>query len=141
MSRYEATDALRAVLLGLPGRVPTVRIDRLWVFPPKEISGRESGLLVLSLLPTDDFPADHRQLITLQYERERARARAAPTVTLTEQGWAPADRIPRVIRGVVNRLEAEAEEPEEHSVAGAGEGWSELLRAYGAQVVDPTNGE
>ena len=140
MSRFEASDSLRAVLLGLPDRVPTERIDRLWVFPPKEISGRESGLLVLALLPTEEFPADHRQLLTLQYEHERARARAAPTVTLTEQGWAPGDRIPRVIRGVVSRLQEE-EDPEEHSIGGAGEGWSELLRAYGVQVVDPTNGE
>ena len=140
MSRFKASDSLRAVLLGLPGRLPAERIDRLWVFPPREISGRESGLLVLALLPTEEFPADHRQLLTLQYERERARARAAPTVTLTEQGWAPSERIPRVIRGVVARLE-EAQDPEEHFVGGAGEGWGELLRAYGVQVVDPTNGE
>ena len=140
MSRPEPGDSLRTVLLGLPTRVPAERIDRLWVFPPKEISGRESGLLVLALLPTADFPDDHRQLLTLQYERERARARAAPTVTLTEQGWAPGDRIPRVIRGVVARLEEE-EDPEEHAVGGRADGWGELLRAYGAQVVDPTNGE
>jgi hypothetical protein len=140
LSRIEASDALRAVLLGLPGRLPAERIDRLWVFPPKEISGRESGLLVITLLPTDDFPDDHRQLLTLQYERERARARAAPTVTLTEQGWAPSDRIPRVIRGVVARLEEE-EDPEEHAVAGKADGWSEMLAAHGVRVVDPTNGE
>jgi hypothetical protein len=140
VSGIEASDALRAVLLSLPTRLPAERIDRLWVFPPKEISGRESGLLVLALLPTGDFPADHRQVVTLEYERERARARAAPTVTLTEQAWAPADRIPRVIRGVVARLEEE-QEPEEHAVAGEQARWSALLRHYGAPVVDPTNGE
>jgi hypothetical protein len=137
VSGFEASDSLRAVLLSLPGRVPAERIDRLWVFPPKEISGRESGLLVLALLPTDDLPADQRQVLTLRYERERARPRAAPAVTLTEQGSAPSDRIPRVIRGVLARLEEE-EDADEHAVAGDPARWSELLRRYG---VDPVNGE
>ena len=141
MSRLEASDALRAVLLGLPDRVPAERIDRLWVFPPKEISGRESGLVVLSLLPGEDHPPEQRQLLTLQYERERARPRAAPSVTLTEQGWAPSDLIPRVIRGVVGRLEEGEEDPEEHALGGETGRWSELLRGYGVQVVDPSNGE
>ena len=140
MSRFEASDSLRAVLLGLPTRVPTERIDRLWIFPPKEISGRESGLLVLALLPTGELPAEQRQVVTLRYERDRARPRAAPEVTLTEQGSAPSDRIPRVIRGVLARLEEE-EEADEHAVAGDVARWSGLLREYGVQVVDPTNGE
>ena len=140
MSGFEASDSLRAVLLSLPGRVPAERIDRLWIFPPKEISGRESGLLVLALLPTADFPEDHRQILTLRYEKDRARPRSAPSLTFIEQGWAPGDRIPRVIGGVVARLE-EAEEPEEHSVAGADERWTVLLRHYGVPVVDPNNGE
>ena len=141
MSGFEATDSLRAVLLGLPDRVPTARLDRLWVFPPKEISGRESGLLVLALLPEDDADAGQRRLLTLRYERERARPRAAPTVTLAEQGSAPADRIPRVIRGVLARLEEGDEDPDEHSVAGERGRWEAVLRAYGVQVVDPPNGE
>ena len=140
MSRFEASDSLRAVLLGLPDRVAAARLDRLWVFPPKEISGRESGLLVLALLPEGDADAGQRHLLTLRYERDRARPRAAPTVTLTEQGSAPADRIPRVIRGVLARLE-EGEEPDEHAVAGEQARWEDVLRGYGVQVVDPANGE
>jgi hypothetical protein len=136
----EASDSLRGVLLSLPSRIPLERLDRLWIFPPKEIAARESGLLVLALLPTADFPEDHRQLLTLRYESERPRARSAPSVTLTEQGWAPADLIPRVIGGVVARLE-EAEDPEEHSVGGSTDRWADLLRRYGVPVVDPPNGE
>jgi hypothetical protein len=140
VSGVEASDSLRAVLRSLPSHLPTERIDRLWVFPPKELSGRESGLLVLSLFPTAEFPADHRQLLTLRYERERARSRAAPAITLAEQGWAPADRIPRVIRGVLARLEAD-EDPAEHPVVGSADRWAELLREYGVPIVDLTNGE
>jgi hypothetical protein len=140
VSGIEPSDALRATLLALPSRLSLERLDRLWIFPPKEISGRESGLLVLALLPTADFPEDHRQILTLRYEKERARPRSAPALTLTEQGWAPGDRIPRVIAGVVARLE-EAEDPEEHSLAGGADRWGDLLRHYGVPVVDPGNGE
>jgi hypothetical protein len=140
VSGIEPSDALRSTLLAIPSRIPLERLDRAWIFPPKEISGRESGLLVLALLPTADFPEDHRQILTLRYEKERARPRSAPTLTLIEQGWAPGDRIPRVIGGVVARLE-EAQEPEEHSLAGDADRWSALLRHFGASIVDPGNGE
>ncbi|MBW3630700.1 MAG: hypothetical protein KY464_15580 [Gemmatimonadetes bacterium] len=140
MSRPETTDSLRAVLLSLPSRVDILRLDRLWVFPTKQLSGRESGLLVLSLLPTEQFPEDHRQILTLRYESDHARPKAAPPVAVEEQGWAPADRLARVIGGVVARTHEE-HDPEEHTLAGDPERWSELLREYGAAVVDRVNGE
>lgn len=141
MSGPAPTDALRAVLAGIPARVAVERLDRVWVFPPKEIGSRESGLVVIAALPEEEPVADgHRRLLTLQYDSDRGRPRAAPRVIVTEQGSAPPDRIPRVIAGVVARL-SEQEEPAEHPVGGCAEEWHRLLEAYGIPVVDRANGE
>ena len=142
MTAPAPSDALRAVLAAIPERVAVERLDRIWVFPPKEIGSRESGLVVIAALPEEGPVADgHCRLLTLQYQADRARPRAAPRVTVTEQGSAPPALIPRVISGVVARL-SEQEEPAEHSVRASAEGWSRLLEEYGIpSVVDRANGE
>ena len=142
MTAPPLTDALRAVIASIPGRLPVERLDRLWVFPPKEIGSRESGLVVIAALP--DSPhgsADtQRDLLTLRYESDRSRPRAVPRVVVTDQGSAPPDRIPRVIAGVVARL-SDSDEPDEHSIRGRADAWRALLEEYGIPVVDRDNGE
>jgi hypothetical protein len=136
------SDALRAALLALPEHVPLARLDRVWIFPPRETGGRESGLLVLALLPEEEpAPAGApRRLLTLRYEADRGRARARPRLELAEQGSAPPDLIPRVIAGVVARLR-EPDEPAEHALHGSAAAWHALLERYGMRVVDRGNGE
>jgi hypothetical protein len=140
VSRPEPGDSLRAVLLSLPDRLDVGRVDELWIFPTRELAGGESGLIVVSLLPVDPVPPDHRQLLTVEYERERGRPRAAPSVEVTEQGWAPHDRLTRVVSGVTTRL-AEERDPVLHSLHGDPEAWTALLREHGAAVIDRPNGE
>ena len=140
MTDPSGSDALRAVLLALPPRVAIHRLERIWVFPPKEIAGRESGLIVLALFPAEEPAPGPRSLITVRYERERTRKPTPPTIVITEEGRVPAERVPRVISGVMSRLR-DADDPTEHAVLGREDEWSAVLEHYGARGVDPGNGE
>jgi len=140
VSRLRATDALRAVVASLTDRVHLDRVDRVWIFPAKEIGATETGFLVLSLVADEPAEAGQRQLLTIRYEAERARSAGAPRVEVTEEGRAPADRVARIIRGVVERLEA-ADEPAEYVVQGDPDRWSAVLGELAASEVDPPNRE
>ena len=137
MTEPRRSDALRTVLAELPAHLSPDRLERIWIFPPKQIAGRESGLLVLALLPPADGATASRQLVTVRYESQPTRRPTPPQIVVTQEGWVPADRLPRVIAGVMARL-GDAEEPSEHEVLGRAEGWAAVLHEYG---VDPGNGE
>jgi hypothetical protein len=141
VSEVLGTPALRQLLLELPARIPLERLDRLWVFSPREIGGREHGLLVLALLPADAAEEPIRHLLTLRYQAQQTAAGIRRTDTLAEQGSAPPERLPRVIAGVLHRLRDESEEPLEVEVAGSPERWHGLLRRFGIEMVDPRSGE
>ena len=111
VSHAPPSDALRALLLELPARVPPERIDRLWLFQPRDLAGRENGLAVLSLLPDPDAPADRRSLLTLRYQAERTPRGLQRSDELAELGTAPAELIPAVIAGVLRRLGDGQESP------------------------------
>jgi hypothetical protein len=126
------TEPLLRLLTALPERIPPGRIDRLWRFAPRDLNGRESGLLVLSLFDPAGPAAPTRELVTLQYEAEAARDGIRLTDLLTSQGRAPADRIPRLIEGVLARLDDEREDPVAEEIGGDPERWTLLLaRAAG----------
>jgi hypothetical protein len=126
------TEPLLRVLTGLPERIPPERIDCVWRFAPRDLNGRESGLLVLSLFDQAEPTGPARELVTLQYEAEMARNEIRVTDLLTSQGRAPADRIPRLIEGVLARLEDEREDPVAEEIRGDPERWARLLaRAAG----------
>jgi hypothetical protein len=126
------TDPLHRVLAQLPERIAPERIDCLWRFAPRDLNGRESGLLVLSLFDQAEPTGPTRELLTLQYEAETARNEIRVTDLLTSQGRAPADRIPRLIDGVLARLEDEREDPVAEEIRGDPERWTLLLaRASG----------
>ena len=141
MSGREATEAQRQLLLELPGRIALERVDRVWLFGPREVNGRESGLVVLSLLPGDGLAAGLRQVLTWRYEAERVRGKLQRTDTLSEQGWAPADRIPRLIDGVLARLGDASENPIVESIRGDGRAWTAFLHSMGITRVDSGGGE
>ena len=128
MSPLRATDALLALLGGLPERLPLSRIDRVWIFPPKELGSTESGLVVLSLVPEDPAERSRREVVTARYELEKGRKGSAPTPVVTEQGLAPPDRIPRIIEGVLARG-GDSEDPVEAAIDGDVDRWNAVLAA------------
>jgi hypothetical protein len=141
VSETAGGDALRQLLHDLPRRFPVARIDRLWIFPPRVLNGRESGLLVIALRPDAEHRPDQRELLTLRYEAERDRAgRLRCSDELESLGRAPADRLERVIAGVLQRLRDEAE-PSTEVIRGSEARWAELLARSGVPGVDREGGE
>lgn len=132
------TLALRRLLGRLPEQLPPERIDRLWLFSPRDLNGRESGLVVLSLFVEGADESAVRELLTLQYEAEPAANDPHLTYHLTSQGTTPADRIPRLIDGVLARLADEREDPIAEEIDGDLARWSALLARAEATAVDPT---
>lgn len=120
---------LGAALAALGDRTPAERVDLVYLFPAKALgSEKESGLAVLSLRAED---AGRREVWTLQYEAERQKGgKTARTDVLTPQGEVPADRVERIIDGVVRRLGG-AGAPDVREIDGDAGAWAELLRELG----------
>lgn len=120
----------------LAERVPTDRLDRLWVFPPSRLGRVERGLLVASLLLVDD--PERRLLLTLRYTAEETGKGVSFVPVLQEEGVAPPDRLPRIIAGVVRRSGMDAGDPTELLVGGRGESYSEWLARTDAAAREET---
>ncbi len=141
MSERVPSEALREVLRDLPRQVPVGRLERIWLFAPREIAGKESGLLVLSLFAASERPSGQRQVVTWRYEAERVRGRLQRSDLVAEEGWAPAERLPRLIAGVLARLGDESEHPRLEVIGGSEARWTALLEALGIAAVDSPGGE
>jgi hypothetical protein len=130
MTAAPATAALQHVLAHLHEVAAAEEIDHVWLFSPRDLSGRESGLLVLSLRTGDDAPAQ-RRLLTVAYETEAGARELRVARTVTEQGRAPADRIPRLMQGVLARLRDEPGDPVETPIRFDPARWTALLERHG----------
>jgi hypothetical protein len=106
--------------------LPAERIDRIWLFPPRQVGAAESSLAVLSLFAEAD-PAGRREILTLQCTALTERGRTRRTDQWVEQGSAPADRVERVIRGVLHRLRTDSEIPRSEEIRGDPRRWKALL--------------
>ncbi len=107
-------DAVARALRALESQVGTPRLDRLWIFPPLRNGRRETGVLAAGCY-TD---SDRRLLVTLAYRSEETGKGIAFESTFQEEGEAPADRLPRIMEGVVRRLDGGAGDPRSIRVEG-----------------------
>ncbi len=130
MIQAELTLAQKVTVQGLPGRFPPERIDCLWLFPPHVVKARESGFIVITLLPETE-PSHHRTLLTVRYESEPIKGRVRREERVSEEGSAPPDRIERVIAGVMARSGADAGEPILEEIRGDPTRWEEFLGRAG----------
>jgi hypothetical protein len=121
----------REMLSRLPASVPIEEIDRLWLFEPQVGKTRETGLLVLSLLPQEPLFSQQRRLLTLRYSAETLRGKLHREEVLSEEGRAPSERIERVIAGVLARTGEAAGEPFSEVISGSGERWLQVLQRLG----------
>jgi hypothetical protein len=140
---------LGAALAAVSAQLPIERIDQVWLFPPRTVGEKESGLAVLTVFEeggdsegsSADPPrrGDRRQVWTLQYEAERVKGgKTNRTDTLLEQATVPAAVLGRIVDGVVRRLGGDADAPDVREVDGSAARWAELLEDAGLPVVDPT---
>lgn len=126
---------LVAALAAVAERISPDRVDEVWLFPPRPVGEKESGLAVLTVFPAEGERADRRVLFTLRYEAEAEKTpkgkptgRVLRTDLLEEQGVAPADRLDRIVDGVVRRLGGAGDAPEVRPIGGDVARWEALLR-------------
>lgn len=126
---------LAAALAAAAATLPPERIDRVWLFAPRQTGERETGLAVLAAYERGDTASGRRGVWTLGYEAEQAAGgKSRRTDALTEQAVVPAERVDRVIEGVLRRLGAETEVPAVHAVEGDPRRWAALLTEGGVEL-------
>ena len=93
--------SLAALVEQLGRKIDVGTVDELWLFPTRRVSGVESTVFVLSLHDHDDW----RRVLTAHVRATRnKRGDPALETRLTEHATTPAERLPRVIAGVLRRL-------------------------------------
>ncbi|HEX6560320.1 MAG TPA: hypothetical protein VF021_12680 [Longimicrobiales bacterium] len=118
--------SLPALLENLGTQVDPSAVDELWLFPMRRVAGVESTVFVLSLLEPDE----RRRVITAHVRTTRNK-RGEPNIEtrLDEHATAPAERLPRVIEGVLKRLSDDyASTPPSHAhISCSPERWHALV--------------
>jgi hypothetical protein len=145
---------LREALARAGERIGARELDRVWIFPERQLGRRASHLAVLSATAENE---ERRTVYTLHLEVEEGKGgRPQLREVFLEEGTAPRTSVGSVIAGVLRRLEATPEEPREVEIAGDAAAWEALcgpgtaetvpdgaipLVPPGGPPVDPTNRE
>ena len=124
-------DAVARALRALESQVAAPRLDRLWIFPPLRTGRRETGVVAAGCYTE----SARRLLVTLAYRSEETGKGIAFESTFQEEGEAPADRLPRIMEGVVRRLDGGAGEPRSVRVDGDADAFRQIV-----QELDPHPG-
>ena len=118
--------SMPALLEGLEKQIDVTTVDELYVFPTRRVQGVESTVFVFSVHDEQD----RRRVITAHLRATRNK-RGEPTIEtrLDEHAITPADRIPRVIEGVLRRMgdEFATTPPSFCRIGGNVERWRELV--------------
>ena len=118
--------SLPALLEGLAPRIDVTTIDELYVFPTRRVQGVESTVFVFSVHDEDD----RRRVLTAHLRATRnKRGEPAIETKLDDHATTPAERVPRVIEGVLRRLSEEfaATPPSHCAINGSEARWKELI--------------
>ncbi len=128
-------EALPQVVQRFLHQIPVEAIDRLWLFPPMIRGRKETGLVAASCFAPLDEDATRRRLMTAPYTAERTGKGMVIESSIEEEGTAPADRLPRVMHGVVVRSGMPLGEATELEIGGE----AEVLDLWFAEEVDPAH--
>lgn len=132
---------LAAALGAIAERLPPERVDAVWLFPPRLLGARESGLAVLSSFADGDEARRTRTIHTLHYVSDpQPKGPPVRTDELAEVGTVPVDRIDRIIEGVLHRLDV-PETPDVRETGGDAHAWTSLLAQLAGVALDPGNQE
>jgi hypothetical protein len=122
-----------ALLQRLPATVPPTTIDELWLFPTRRLAGYESTVVVLSLYVDQ---TDRRHVVTVHFKATRnKRGEATVESVLDDHAVAPADRLTRVIDGVLRRLGDDlSATPQTARISGEVERFEALIEAVASNI-------
>jgi len=126
--------SIAALLERLNTSVPFESIDELWLFPTRRIAGVESTVVVLALYT--DKP-DRRRVATAHFKATRnKRGEAKVETDLRDHAIAPADRLTRVIDGVLRRLgdDLSTTPPRSARISAAEDRWLALIEAAASNI-------
>ena len=125
-------EALPRTLREVGRRLGPAAIERLWVFPPLVRGRREWGLVAASCYEGRTA----RRLVTARYAAQRTGKGLFLDTHLFDEGVAPADRLPRVMEGVVKRAKTPLGSPRLVEVGGATEAFEVLMRDYSGELFE-----
>lgn len=108
-------EALPRTLQHLRREVGVERVDRLWIFPPLKNGRRERGLVAVSLFLDE---GERRRVLTVSYLAERSGLELRVEPSMSEEGDAPPELLPRVMEGVVRRAGQEHGDPRQVEIEG-----------------------
>lgn len=129
-------EALPRVVQRVVHAWPVERLDRLWLFPPMIRGRKESGLVAASCRVVA-APDDRRLLVTASYSAERSGTGLTLDVQMEEEGEAPADRLPRVMQGVVVRSGIQLGDATEVEIGGSADALAAWFDEVDEELLDP----
>lgn len=125
-------EALARTLQTVGQRLGAEAIDRLWIFPPLVRGRKEWGLVAASCYQEEDA----RRLVTVRYAAERTGKGLFLDTKVAEEGLAPADRLPRVMDGVVRRGPGPLGSPKVVEVEGEADALQVLMEDFDASLFE-----
>lgn len=120
----------------LEARVGWEKLDRVWVFPPIRTGRKETGVVAAGCFAD----AECRVLVTLAYRAEETGRGISFDASFQEQGEAPPERIPRIMEGVVRRMEGPAGDPRGFQVSGDADSFQSILQELESRSDDDLPG-
>ncbi len=118
--------SLPVLLEGLAQQVNPATVDELYLFPMRRVQGVESTVVVFSV-----HDAEERRRVITAHVRATRNKRGEPTIEtrLDEHATTPAERIPRIIEGVLRRLSEDfaATPPSHCSIESSKERWEAMI--------------
>lgn len=136
-------EALPRALIRLRRRIGTESLDRLWVFPPKRVRRRESGLVVASTYLAAD---DRRTVVSLSYTAVETGRGVQFSEEARLEGEVPPKRIGKVMVGVARRAACMREigdtldgDPVQVVIEGSAEHFDDLMETMDDRFLAPRN--
>lgn len=125
-------EALPRTLREVGERLGPEAMDRLWIFPPLIRGRREWGLVAAGCF--DGSGA--RRLVTARYSAQRTGKGLYLETRMVDQGVAPADRLPRVMEGVVRRGPAPLGSPRNVEVGGESGSFEAFMGGFSDELFE-----
>lgn len=113
-------------------------IDEVWIFPTRRIGSARSAVAVIALF---EEAGERRRIVTARAtDRKGPRNKTVVALDFAEHGSAPADRVARLIDGVLRRLDEDLADapPRAVRIEGQSERWLELVAEHQSTASDPT---
>lgn len=130
---------LFALLRSIEAEVGPETIDRVWLFPPRRLKAGETAVVVVSAY--HEAGDDRRRVVAAHYTAPAQATEAR--LELAEFGFAPPDRVGRVVEDVVERFKEEGppQPPRSFPIERHPERWDAmLLELAGKYLEEATQG-